>query len=224
MKLQHLLILTTAASCGAVLADVPTKAPLGKYAPLWTNSPFTSRPPPPPPPEQSNPLDDYVLLGVSPIGNGYRVTLLDRNNPDTRITVEPGHKEFEILSVTRRAGDPLGTIVRVATGGVEGDVAFDDSLLTVNPPPAAPAQQPSRGDPRGSRGGPPAVPGQPDAGAQPEARAPRRRVVPTAPGTAPGTPQPSSRPSTSDRGAPAATGTSSRTLPQNWQDRRSRGR
>lgn len=217
MQLPKFIILTAALSCGAALADLPTKAPLSKYSALWTNSPFTSRPPPPPPPEQSNPLDDYVLIGVSPIGNGYRVTLLDRTNPDTRITVDPGNKDFEVLSVTRRAGDPLGTIVRVASGGVEGDIGFDDSLLTLTPPPSAPAPAPQ---PRGQRGAPPAVPGQPDPAANPsvEPRAPRQRVVvPPTPETR-GRAAPTARPTTT--GAPGQRPS----IRQTWQDRRSRGR
>jgi hypothetical protein len=164
------LLAVTAASA------VPEKAPLSRYQSLWTNSPFTSKPPPPEAAPQVNPLDDFALIGVSPIGGGaYRVTMMNRKSPEERIIVEPGHKEFKVLSVNRKPGDPLGTVVRMSNGRVEGSVSFDQNLLTLNPPPAAPQPQ-AQGIP-GQPGAVPGIPGmQPGAdGAQ---RQPRQRVVP----------------------------------------------
>jgi len=203
MKFHSLLLLASIGTSAAVLADVPQKVQPNKYSQLWTNSPFTSPPPLPPPAEESNPLDDYVLLGVSPIANGYRVTMLNRKSPDQRITVEPGNEDYEVVSVTRRRGDPLGTVVRMSTGTKEGDVSFDESLLRLTPPPAAPQQQQQQqqGQPQRGQQVPPVVPGQPNPVQT------RQRVVP--PPGVPGAPaagqsQPGQRPATT--GAPTRGG------------------
>lgn len=191
-------VLLLLALTGLAAADLPKKAPISRYTSLWTNSPFTSKPPPPGPGEVADPLGDYALIGVSPItGNdGYRVTLINKKKPDERITVDSNKTVggFKILGVTRKPGDPLGTVVRMSSGTTTGTVAFDEKLLTVvaKAPPAQVA--------------PPQVPGQPaqpvpPGQAQP-IRQPRPRVVPPpAPqaGGAPAqpaqpVPQPSQRP------------------------------
>ena len=193
-------VLLLLALAGLAAADLPKKAPISRYTSLWTNSPFTSKPPPPGPGEVADPLGDYALIGVSPItGNdGYRVTLINKKKPDERITVDSNKTVggFKILGVTRKPGDPLGTVVRMSSGTTTGTVAFDEKLLTVVAAKAPPAQV-----------APPQVPGQPaqpvpPGQAQP-IRQPRPRVVPPpAPqaGGAPAqpaqpVPQPSQRPS-----------------------------
>ncbi|MEY3895057.1 MAG: hypothetical protein RLZZ214_576, partial [Verrucomicrobiota bacterium] len=102
---------------GVAAADLPKKAPISRYTSLWTNSPFTSKPPPVDPGEVANPLDDYALIGVSPIGgSGYRVTLINKKKPEERITVDsdkPPTEGFKVLEVIRKSGDPLGTTVRM---------------------------------------------------------------------------------------------------------------
>lgn len=170
---------------GAVLADLPKKAPLSRYSTLWTNSPFTSKPPPVDPATPVNLLDDYALIGVSPIGGtGYRVTLIDKKKPEKRITVDSdktSSDDFKILEVVRKAGDPLGTTVRMSSGSMTGVVAFDSKLLTIAAAPKAPVVQP----------GQPPVPGQiAPQPVDPNLRQPRPRVVPPPP-TLPGAqPQP----------------------------------
>jgi hypothetical protein len=173
------LLLLAPVLAGGAAADVPKKAPLTKYTGLWTNSPFTSKPPPPEAGPAANPLEDYTLAGVSPITGGYRVTLLNKKKPEERIIVDSGKTRdgFKILSVTRKPGDPLGTVVRMSSGTVTGTVAFDEKMLTLAQPPAAAAkpQLPPGVQPQ---------PGQPQPGQQP-LRQPRPRVVPPPP---PGTP------------------------------------
>lgn len=185
MKPVPSILLATLALAGTVAADVPVKAPPTKYRTLWENSPFTSKPPPPEEGPVANPLEDYALGGVSPISGGYRVTLLNKKKPEERITVDTDNPKsgFKILSVTRKSGDPLGTIVRMSSGALTGTVAFDDKLLTLAPPPAAAKPQP------GQPGQPP-IPGQPqipgmanqinNPNGQPgiPQRQPRPRVVP----------------------------------------------
>jgi hypothetical protein len=162
------ILLLVPALVGWVAADVPRKAPITKYAGLWTNSPFTSKPPPPEQGPVVNPLEDYALGGVSPIKSGYRVTLLNKKKPEDRIVVDSDKPRdgFKILSVTRNAGDPLGTVVSMSSGSVTGTVTFDKALLTLAPPPVAKPQLPPGVQPQ---------PGQPG---QPPIRQPRPRVVP----------------------------------------------
>jgi hypothetical protein len=122
---------------------------LSNYSRLWTNSPFTSKPPTFGSGPIANPLDDYALLGVSPISKGHRVTLINKKQPDQRITVETGKTSadgFSIIKVNRKAGQPLETTVEMASGSMQGTVSFDEKLLTIAAPPpvapAAPAQAP----------------------------------------------------------------------------------
>lgn len=174
------------ALASVALADVPKKTPNTKYSGLWTNSPFTSKPlvEPGAPPE--NPLDDYVLLGVSSLGTkNYRVTMINKKKPDEpRIYVETNRdsKGFKILGVTRKEGDPTGTVVRMQSGSMTGTVSYDKKLLTLAPPLAPrnnglPPGQAGQAPP----GGPNLVPGQVQPGAAgnpPGGRQPRPRVVP----------------------------------------------
>jgi len=170
----HLLLLVPAL-IGVAAADLPRKAPLTKYSGLWLNSPFTSKPPPPDVVDAPSKLDDYALAGVSPIPGGYQVTLLNRKDSKQRITLETNkpREGFKILSVEHKPGDPLGTVVRMASGNDTGTVGFDESLLALEAPPAPKPVRPQL--PPGLQ-----VPGQtgtPQPG-QAAIRQPRPRVVP----------------------------------------------
>ena len=147
------------ALAGLASADLPKKVPLTRYSGLWINSPFTSKPLDTGPGATVNPLDDYALIGVSPIGgNGYRVTLINKKKPDERITVDSDSAKtgFKILEVVRKSGDPLGTVVRMSSGSMTGTVSFDQKLLTLTPA-AAPAAPP------GAAPGGQGRPGQPNS-------------------------------------------------------------
>jgi len=197
------LLLALSAVGPAAFAEVPRKAPLSKYARLWTDSPFTAKPPPPTAGPVSNPLEDYSLAGVSPIGGGYRVTLLNKKQPDERIFVfsdQPNAKHgFKILGVDRKPGDPMGTVVRLQSGALTGTVSYDEKLITI----AAPQPKPNApGQPKQPGVRPPVIPGQPNPnpgtnpGANPAQRQPRPRVVaPPAPQIQP-PPMPQGQPAT----------------------------
>lgn len=166
------------ALAGVAAADLPKKAPISRYTSLWTNSPFTSKPPPADPGEVANPLDDYALIGVSPIGgSGYRVTLINKKKPEERITVDsdkPPTDGFKILEVIRKSGDPLGTTVRMNSGSMTGTVSFDSKLLTLAAAPKAAAAPPGQPPQPGQPVPQPIDPNQPQ-------RQPRPRVVPPPP-------------------------------------------
>jgi hypothetical protein len=198
------------ALAGAASADLPKKAPLSRYSSLWSNSPFTSKPPPAEAGVANNPLDDYALIGVSPIGGtGYRVTLLNKKKPDERIIVDsdkPSKDGFKVLEVIRKAGDPLGTTVRMNSGSMTGTVAFDTKLLTLAAAPKAAVQPGQPGQP-GQPQVQPQVPGQPQPQpANSPLRQPRPRVVPPPAPTLPGLPQPGAVPQANPPGLPATQG------------------
>ncbi len=174
---------------GLAAADVPRKAPISRYTSLYTNSPFTSKPAVEGTVEESNVFEDYALIGISPIGGGgHRVTLINKKDPEERLIVDSDNPkaEFQIVGVTRKPGDPLGTVVTLSSGSKQGTVEFDEKLLTlVQPQPAAPPQ-PVPGQPAVAG----QAPVQPDGQAAPQ-RQPRPRVIPPpagagAPAPAPG--------------------------------------
>lgn len=173
-----LLLLTLATPPARAQEELPRKAPEGKYAGLWNNSPFTSRPaiePPAPAEPPPNPLEDYALVGIYPVTGGSRVTLINRNDPEERITIDSSqpekNKDFRIIDINRSRGRPLDTTVTLASGNITGTIAFEQELLTLRPPPAAAPQQA-----QAQRGSQP-VPGQ-QPQANPNRRQPRPRVVP----------------------------------------------
>jgi len=179
MKLFQLLLALLLFALPASAAELPRTAPLTKYAGLWNNSPFTSRPvivAPEAPPEV-NPLEDYALIGVSPVADGFRVTLINRNDPAKRIVVDSSrpkaNEDIKILGIDRQPGLPLATTVRLSMGRSTGTVGFERSLLTLTPPPAAAPPQPNL--PPGANPGN----GQQEQ-AQGARRQPRPRVVPPA--------------------------------------------
>lgn len=180
---------------GLASADLPRKAPLQSYSTLWNSSPFTAKPPPEVAGPENNPLDDYALIGISPIGpSKYRVTLINKKKPEERIMVYSDSKssEFKILGVTRKAGDPLGTVVSMSSGSKTGTVSFDQKLLTLVQPAAPKAAPPQPGQPP--------VPGQVPQPQPGEVRQPRPRVVP------PPTPQPGQSPQAPQVGQPPVPG------------------
>jgi hypothetical protein len=167
------LLLLTALT--AVLhAGVPQKQALATYSSLWMNSPFTSKPIVAGSAAIANPLEDYALLGVSPIGkNGYRVTLINKKKPEDRVIVESGKTSadgFSIVDVKRTAGNPLATTVDMTSGTLRGVVKFDENLLTIAaPPPTAPVP---------AQGNAPVPQVQSQAPGQVIQAQPRPRVVP----------------------------------------------
>ena len=90
---------------GWAVAQVPKKVPNSRYSPLWTNSPFTSKPPPVEPGVEADIVADYALVGVSPVSGGYRVTILNKKKPEERITLDPDNikSTFKVVRVTPMA-------------------------------------------------------------------------------------------------------------------------
>lgn len=172
------LLLSLAVSGVGLCAEVPRKPVLSKYQDLWKDSPFTAKP------EGStasvyNPLQDYVLLGVSPIEQGYRVTMINRKRPNDRRLIVESHRPvqgIEIQEVIRKQGDPLATTVRLTRNGNSGVIAFEEKFLTLQ---RTAATNPRNENPRG---GAKAAANQNATNEKSNPpRAPRRRIIP--PGT-----------------------------------------
>lgn len=172
-----LLVLASVFVIQSAHADVPRKAPLEKYRGLWTNSPFTSKPVVVDNGPLANPFDDYTLTGIAPVPGGYRITIINKKNPDVKRVIEPGVKsEFQVVSVNRNPQKTLGTTVVLSAGSMQGTVSFEPDLITLK---AAPAPAPQQNNPNLPPGVPQAAAGQPDGNTNGEAvRQPRPRIVP----------------------------------------------
>lgn len=177
LKSSLTILSSLALLTGWASADVPKKQPLQKYSILWNNSPFTSKPIITGGPVEVDPFIDYALIGVAPIVGGYRVTMMNKKSPETRITVDSDNPKstFKIVRVNRKMGDPLGTTVTMTSGSQTGTVSYDDKLLTLAVAKVAPAAngQPPQPGQINQPGQPPQGPGNNNI-----QRTPRPRVVP----------------------------------------------
>lgn len=169
-------------------AEVPKKAPLTRYAELWTRSPFTTPPKKIEDAPEKNPFEDLALRGIAPLSSGfYLITLVNKKNPTEVTTIDTERSsDYEVVKIERDSEKALGTIVHLKKGSMAGTVAYDEKLSTLKAPPTKKPGQPGQH-------GQPQVAGQPPMppGAAPNmpvgAPMPRSRVVPPAtPGAAPG--------------------------------------
>lgn len=198
-----------AALAAAGAAEAPRKAPLTRYAELWTKSPFTTPPKVIENAPEVNPFEDYALRGIAPLSRGcYLITLVNKKNPTETKTIDTERSsEFEVVKIDRDAEKPLGTVVHLKQGNFSGTVGFDEKLSQLKlPTPPKPGQQP------GHQGGAP-NPNQPpnNPAAAPPTVAPvtpprpPRVLPPTAPTTNPATP---AAPSGNSRFQPGGGGSS----------------
>jgi hypothetical protein len=104
--------------CIPVSAEIPRKEPLERYSTLWSESPFTSKLKESSSLTTDNPLMNYSLTGIAPIGNGYRVTLMPKNDPTKRIFVHSDDQKapFKIIKVYRSSTNLLETMVEMSAG------------------------------------------------------------------------------------------------------------
>ncbi len=150
MKSATIALCTAFALIGMGQADEPRKAPLTKYQNLWTNSPFTAKPPPTVDAPLFNPLQNYVLLGVSPIPNGYWVSIQDKKSPSEPakiVTTNAPNEGISIVEIRFNKENPLGTVVEMKVGSQTGTVAFDQKFLVIKPPAAPMVKPPAANNP-----------------------------------------------------------------------------
>lgn len=129
------------------VADVPRPQPVSRYTELWTKSRITSKPDPVTV-EETNILDDYVLLSVTPLGDDYMVSIKNtKNATEGRIRIYPGESNeagFSVKSV-EQSSDYLATKVTLVHDGKVGVVEYDEKFLALKKPPAAaPRQAPAK--------------------------------------------------------------------------------
>ena len=158
-----------AATAMPAFSGVPRKQPLGRYAELWTKSPFTV--PPVVAGEEKveeNPLEDYTLAGVCEMRGGWFVVLINKKEREKRVRIKPGTTNtegFQVVSVDN-GSSYLETKVQIQTaGGQKGWVEYDKKFLVLKAAtPQAPAggRNNNPGARPGTPGGPP-VPGRPPA-------------------------------------------------------------
>ena len=170
-----------------LLADAPKKPLPSRYTVLHTSSPFTTPTPPVIAPNAPvvNPLEDWVLGGVTKFPDGYFVILINKKKPEEKTIIQPGmHSEFEVLEVKEGGMDYTATTVKLRYGSSQGTVTFDQKLLTISAPSQNSGQQgqPEQGSRPTTPGFPPGL--QPNGGG--DRPSPRQRtIVPPTPGQAP---------------------------------------
>lgn len=117
-------------------AGAPKKPLPSRYTSLHTSSPFTT----PAPPVISNapvvnPLEDWILGGVTKFPDGYFVILMNKKKPEEKTIIQPGiHSEFEVIEVQDGGMDYTATTVKLKYGASTGTVSFDKKMLTVKTP------------------------------------------------------------------------------------------
>ena len=135
-----------------VMAAAPKKPLPGKYAGLWLNSPFTTKPvivkdntP------VEDPFKDWALGGVTKFPDGYFVILLNKKKPDERLVIQPGQfSEYKVLEVNDGGMDYRTTTVKIMHGSTQGIVGYEEKMLALKAPPAAAPANP--GMPPGMNG------------------------------------------------------------------------
>ncbi len=186
MKTFLLACLISSSVLQLASAKIPEKAPKVKYTGLWTNSPFTSKPIVEPTGPTANILDDYTLTGIAPVPGGYRITIMNKKNPEMKEVIEPGgSSQFKVVSVNRNPDKALGTTVvltsSLSSGSIQGTVSFEPELITLKAAPAAAPQAQQGNLPPGIT---PAMAGQQGAvqvqtqNGNGDIRQPRPRIVP----------------------------------------------
>lgn len=148
------------------VAAPPQKFPLQKYASLWLNSPFTTKPVVNSGEvAKDNPLNDWALGGITKFPDGWFVVLLNKKNPEERKLILPsGQSDFKVVQVVEDPEDYRNTKVTLSADGQQGEVVYDEKLLTIKPTPTTPAnpapgQTNPQANPAGAVNNPTAPPG-----------------------------------------------------------------
>ena len=157
-KMKMMPSLTAVILMGTILpaiSAVPKKQPLGRYAELWTDSPFTVKPLiVAPEVEEENPLDDYTLAGACMMKGGWFVVLINKKDRNERVRIRPGVENlngFQVVGVENEGGY-METKVQIQTrNGKKGTVEYDKKFIVLKKatlraptrkPTAKPGQRP----------------------------------------------------------------------------------
>ncbi len=171
-------ILLTLPSSAA--GNLPEGYPATRYESLWKRSPFTLSSIT----EDQGPTsafsERYSLGAAYTVGKKDYVIVVNRSNPQERLTVsaEPNEQGLTLLSISYDNAAPMKTTAVIKQGEETGPISFDESLIKSTataaanaaipmPPPQAPRQ-------------PTYTPGTPGA---PTRRIVRPRIIAPPPGT-----------------------------------------
>lgn len=132
MKIHPLM--TVLALSAAVEAAAPKQLQHARYAKLWKDSPFTSKPIVTGPGPVADPFEGYSLGGISKLADGYFAILFNSKNPTEKVVIRPGAKsDFSIVKVDW-AANWKETVVTLRNGSKQGTVTFDEKQLTIKAP------------------------------------------------------------------------------------------
>ena len=174
------LILIASILPSPAASNVPEGYPATRYESLWKRSPFTLSSIT----EEQGPTsafsERYSLGGAYTVGKKDYVIVVNRTNPQERLTVsaEPNEQGLTLLSVSYDNDAPMKTTAVIKQGEETGPIAFDEALIKSTATAAANAAvaMPPPQVPR-----PPTyTPGPPGA---PTRRIVRPRIIAPPPGT-----------------------------------------
>ena len=144
-----------------VSADPPKKPRLTKYTRLWTNSPFTIKPEVKPKAAESPLERDWMLGSISPSGEGYTVTLINKKDRKNRIRFIPGVPSdgYELLDVKQDMQNPENSRVEISKGSQKAWITYVPDLVKIRT--ATTAKKPTASNKKSAR---PPVPGSRNTG------------------------------------------------------------
>lgn len=101
-----------------------------------------------------------MLGSISPSGNGYSVTLINKKDRKDRIRFLPGFSagEFELLDVKQDSVSSMNSKVHIRKGGQKAWITYDEKLIKARPSVAS-KKPVSKSKTAKSRSGPP-IPGR----------------------------------------------------------------
>jgi hypothetical protein len=102
------------------LVAAPEKRGVDQYSRLWLDSPFTRPAEPVVQAPRPGQLDDFVLMGVSQLPDGYFVVLVNKKQRDERIVIVPGDVTSRRYRVDRVVQDPDDVMATQVTISVDG--------------------------------------------------------------------------------------------------------
>lgn len=165
------LFTTMAVTSPWVFSKPPVQPQQHQFTRLVTNSPFTIKPTPAAV-AAASPLErEWSLGSISPNGNGYSVTLINKKNRKDRVRFIPGFSAdgFKLLEVKQDTRSSKQSKVLVSKGSQKAWIGYDDKVVAVKTSGAAKSSKKSVTKPSSSRGKPP-IPGRSSSKSTPRVR------------------------------------------------------
>lgn len=112
-------------------ANPPRKLNIGVFSKLINNSPFTIKPEVKSAVAESPLERDWSLGSISPSGDEFSVTLINKKNRKDRIRFIPGFSsgDYKLLEVKQDADSKSNSKVYIQKGSQKAWITYDDSVL-----------------------------------------------------------------------------------------------